>query len=215
MTDHNRIQILIVDDHVIVRKGLQTLLEDVSDCNVVGKASNGIEALNLCARTQPDVVLMDLIMPEMDGVTTIRKLRELYQATQIIALTSYGDEELVQAALEAGAIGYLLKNVSARELLDAIHAAKSGQPTLSPEAARALINATTRPPAPGHDLTNREHEVLSLMVEGLNNTQIAERLSVSPFTVKNHVSNILSKLGVATRTEAATLALQRNIVHLD
>jgi two-component system, NarL family, response regulator LiaR len=215
MVENKVIDVLIVDDHVIVRKGLETLLEDLSDCRLVGKAANGLEALYLCGELHPDVVLMDLMMPEMDGVTTIRHMKERFPDIQIIALTSYGDQELVHSALEAGAIGYLLKNVSAKELLDAIYSAKKGQPALSPEAARALINATTRPLGPGHDLTGREHQVLALVVEGLNNTQIADRLSVSPFTVKNHVSNILSKLGVSTRTEAATVALQANLVRLD
>jgi two-component system, NarL family, response regulator LiaR len=206
------LKVFIVDDHVIVRKGLETLLEDAENCQLVGQASNGIEALHLCASLQPDVVLVDLMMPEMDGVATIRKLRAAHPHLQMIALTSYIDQSLVHSALEAGANGYLLKNVTTRELLDAIQAVSIGQPALSPEAARVLINSTTRPLSVGHDLTEREHEVLLLLVEGLNNAQIADRLSISPFTVKNHVSNILSKLDVATRTEAVSMALQKHIV---
>jgi NarL family two-component system response regulator LiaR len=214
MLDDSSINILIVDDHVIVRRGVEALLEMLDDFHLVGKAASGAEAISLCGELHPDVVLMDLMMPDMDGITAIRALHQQYPEIQVIALTSFGDQDLVRAALEAGASGYLLKNVSARDLVEAIRAVHVGQPVLGPEAARALIQATTRPPAPGHDLTGREHEVLALMVEGLNNTQIAQRLSVSPFTVKNHVSSILAKLGVATRTEAATLALQHNIVQL-
>jgi NarL family two-component system response regulator LiaR len=155
---------------------------------------------------------MDMVMPDMDGASATRIIRKQSPLTQVIALTSFKEEILVHSALQAGAIGYLLKDVSADELVQAIRAAHAGRSTLSPEAAQALVHAASQPPAPGLDLTEREYEVLTLMIEGLNNTQIAGRLNVSPSTVKSHVSNILSKLGVASRTEAVTLALRNHII---
>jgi len=212
MTDSDRIRVLIVDDHAMLRRGLVTFLLSFDDLELVGEAADGAEALRLCDQVQPDVVLMDLVMPNMDGSTATRAIRGRYPQVQVIALTSFREEELVQAALEAGAIGYLLKNVPAEELAEAIRAAHAGRPTLAPEAAEALIHAATHPPAPGHDLTPREREVLALMVEGLRNADIAERLTVSRSTVKFHVSRILSKLSVSSRTEAVALALQHNLV---
>lgn len=213
MTEPNRIRVVIVDDHAVVRSGLGAFLLAFDDLQLVGEASNGAEALHLCAEAQPDVVLMDLVMPEMDGATATRAIRQRYPAVQVIALTSFKEEQLVQDALEAGAISYLLKNVSANELVDAIRAAHAGRSTLAPEAAQALIHAATHAPAPNFELTPRELEVLALIVEGLNNTEIAERLVVSRSTVKFHVSSILSKLGVASRTEAVALAVQHHLVN--
>jgi NarL family two-component system response regulator LiaR len=155
---------------------------------------------------------MDLVMPKMDGATATRAIRERCPQVQVIALTSFKEEELVQGVLQAGAISYLLKNVSADELVSAIRAAHAGRPILAPEAAQALIHATTHPPAPGQDLTPREREVLALMVMGLNNPDIAQRLVVSQSTVKFHVSSILSKLGATSRTEAVALAVQHHLV---
>jgi two-component system, NarL family, response regulator LiaR len=157
-------------------------------------------------------VLMDMVMPDMDGATATRAIRQQFPQVQVIALTSFKEGDLVKNALQAGAIGYLLKDLSADELAQAIRAAHAGRATLSPEAAQALIETTNQPPEPGLALTEREREVLALMVEGLNNTQIAARLTVSPSTIKSHVSNILAKLGVASRTEAVTLALRHHIV---
>ena len=155
---------------------------------------------------------MDMVMPDMDGVAATRAICQQFPQIQVIALTSFKEGDLVKNALEAGAIAYLLKDVSADELAWAIRAAHSGRATLSPEAAQALVQTANQPPSPGLDLTERELEVLTLMVEGLNNTQIAGKLTVSPSTVKSHVSNILSKFGVASRTEAVTLALRKHIV---
>ncbi len=205
---------MLVDDHAVVRSGLAAFLMAYDDLELVGEASDGTEAVRLCAAVQPDVVLMDLIMPEMDGATATREIRMRFPDVQVLALTSFKEDDLVQGALEAGAIGYLLKNISTDELANAIRSAHAGRPTLAPEAAQALIqNATRRQDhEPGDDLTEREREVLRLMVEGLNNSAIAERLVVSRSTVKFHVSNILSKLHASSRTEAVAYALQRNLV---
>ncbi len=212
MSERNAIRVMIVDDHAVVRSGLEDFLLAYDDLELVGQAASGEEAVRLCPQIRPDVVLMDLVMPKMDGAAATRAIRQVCPNIQVIALTSFEQQDLVQAALQAGAIGYLLKNVSADELAGAIRSAKAGRPTLAPEAAKALIHAATQPPAPGHDLTQREREVLALMVEGLNNLQIAERLVVSQSTVKFHVSSILSKLGVASRTEAVALALKNKLV---
>jgi NarL family two-component system response regulator LiaR len=191
---------------------LATFLKAFDDLELAGEAESGETAIQLCSKLQPDVILMDMVMPDMNGATATSTIRQQFPKVQVIALTSFKDEELVKSALEAGAIGYLLKDVSADDLVRAIRAAHAGRATLSPEAAQALVHTANQPPAPGLDLTEREREVLSLMIEGLNNTQIAGRLTVSPSTIKSHVSNILSKLGVASRTEAVTLALRNRIV---
>lgn len=212
MNGDDLIRVLIVDDHAVVRSGLAAFLLAFEDLELVGEAASGPEALRIVEERSPDVVLMDLVMPEMDGATTTKRIRERFPHVQVIALTSFPEEDLVQTALQAGAISYLLKNVSADELANAIRAADIGRSTLAPEAAQALIHATTRPPEVGHDLTPREREVLVLMVEGLSNPEIAERLVVSRSTVKFHVSSILSKLDVNSRTEAVALALQQDLV---
>ncbi|MFO7634464.1 MAG: response regulator transcription factor [Caldilinea sp.] len=208
------IRVMVVDDHAVVRGGLSTFLLAYDDLELVGEAANGAEALVAAERCQPDVVLMDLMMPEMDGATATRRLRERHPEIQVIALTSFKEDDLVQGALAAGAIGYLLKNVSADELVGAIRSAHVGRPTLAPEATQVLIhNAThTRQQPLGHDLTERERDVLSLMVTGMNNSEIADKLVVSRSTVKYHVSNILSKLQATTRTEAVAYALQQSLV---
>jgi two-component system, NarL family, response regulator LiaR len=206
------IRVMLVDDHTMVRRGLATFLKAFDDLELAGEAENGQAAIQLCAKLQPDVILMDMVMPEMNGATATRTIRQQFPNVQVIALTSFKEEALVKSALEAGAIGYLLKDVSADELVRAIRSAHSGRATLSPEAAQALVHAASQPPAPGYDLTERERAVLALMIEGLNNTQIAGKLTVSPSTIKSHVSNILSKLGVASRTEAVTLALRNRII---
>lgn len=212
MSASDRIKVLIVDDHDMVRKGLLVLLEDFDDFEVVGEVGDGQLAVDLCRRQQVDVVLMDMIMPRMDGIEATQRIREVCPQTQVIALTSYTDEENVGEALKAGAVGYLMKNISGDDLADAIRRAKEGQSTLAPEAAQALIRQTTRPPAIGHDLTEREREVLALMIEGLNNREIAEHLIISSSTVKNHVSSILGKLGTTSRTQAVALAVENRII---
>ncbi len=208
----NPIRVMLVDDHMMVRRGLAMLLTVFDDLQLAGEAENGKAAIQLCAEVLPDVILMDMVMPEMDGASTTRVIRQQFPYIQVIALTSFKEGEMIKNALEAGAIGYLLKDVSADELVRAIRAAYAGRATLSPEVAQSLVETANQPPAPGLDLTQREREVLGLMIEGLNNTQIAARLTVSPSTIKSHVSNILSKLGVASRTEAVTLALRNSIV---
>ena len=206
------IRVMLVDDHTMVRRGLATFLKVFEDLQLVGEAENGETAIQLCAEVLPDVILMDMILPVVDGATATRAIRQQFPQVQVIVLTSFKEGELIKNALEAGAIGYLLKDVSANELVDAIRAAHAGRATLSPEAAQALVETTNQPRTHGLDLTEREREVLALMIEGLNNTQIAGRLTVSPSTIKSHVSNILAKLGVASRTEAVTLALRNHIV---
>lgn len=206
------IRVMLVDDHAMVRRGLATFLRAFNDLELAGEAENGRTAIELCPKLRPDVILMDMVMPDMNGAAATRAIRQEFPNIQVIALTSFKEEALVKSALEAGAIGYLLKDVTADQLVSAIRAAHAGRATLSPEAAQALVHAASQPPAPGSDLTERERVVLSLMVEGLNNTQIAGRLVVSPSTIKSHVSNILSKLGVTSRTEAVALALRHKLV---
>lgn len=206
------IRVMVVDDHTMVRRGLATFLRAFDDMQLAGEAENGEAAIQLCAEVLPDVILMDMVLPMMDGATATRAIRQQFPQVQVVALTSFKEGELIKNALEAGAIGYLLKDVSADELARAIRAAHSGRATLSPEAAQSLVQTSNQPPAPGLDLTEREREVLGLMIEGLTNAQIAGRLTVSPSTVKSHVSNVLSKLGVASRTEAVTLALRNRLV---
>lgn len=204
---------MIVDDHAVVRSGLSAFLDVYEDLEFVGEAGSGPDAITKCESAAPDVILMDLVMPGMDGAETTRLIRERCPQVQVIALTSYKEEDLVQAALKAGAISYLLKNVSAEELAKAIHAAHAGSPTLAPEAAQVLIKATTDPGhTVGADLTDRELEILQLMVDGLSNPDIATKLFVSRSTVKFHVSNILMKLGASTRTEAVSMALHEGLV---
>jgi NarL family two-component system response regulator LiaR len=212
MTTHESIRVLIADDHSLVRSGLGAFLQVFKDLQLIGEARNGQQAVELCESLQPDVVLMDLVMPVMDGIQAIGQIKAKNPKIQILALTSFQDEKHVQAALHAGAVGYLMKDMSAEDLAKAIRLAAEGKPTLSPEAAQALIQAATQPRKVGDDLTDREREVLGCMVKGMSNPQIAEKLVVSPGTIKFHVSSILSKLGVSSRTEAVAFAMQNQLV---
>ncbi len=208
----NPIKVMIVDDHMMVRRGILAFVKNRPDLKVVGEACNGQEAVEQCEPLQPDVILMDLRMPVLDGVAATRLIHKQFPQIQIIALTTFQDKELVHDALEAGAISYLLKNVSGDELAEAIRSACAGRPTLAPEAIQALIQPATVERATGYDLTPREREVLALLVKGLSNSEIAGRLNVSHATAKAHVSNILAKLGVSNRAEAIALALDKKLL---
>ena len=214
MNTPQTIQVMLVDDHNVVRSGLATFLKAYDDLELVGEAKNGLEALNLCHIKKPDVILMDLMMPEMDGIAATRAILADYPEIKIIAMTSFEEEELVQGVLSAGAMGYLLKNVTADDLAKAIRDAVSGRSTLSPEAATALIHATRPTKQPSFDLTDREMEVLNLVVQGQSNQQIADALVITLATVKAHISNILSKLEVSSRSEASAYAIKHKIVSL-
>jgi NarL family two-component system response regulator LiaR len=211
MTESDRIRVMIVDDHAVVRSGLAAFFTVFPDLELIGEAENGDEAVVRCGLLMPDVILMDLIMPGSDGVSATRQIKEKYSSVNVIALTSYQEDDLVQGALQAGAIGYLMKNVTARDLAAAIRSAYAGKMTLSPEAAQILVQSRTKVQE-YEELTDREREVLKLMVDGLNNTQIAEHLVVSLSTVKYHISNILGKLGVENRVSAVTLAIQKKLI---
>jgi len=206
------IRVMIVDDHEMVRSGLSAFLYGATDMEHVGEAGSGEEAIRLCEQLRPDVILMDMMMPGIDGVETTRAIRERWPEVRVIALTSFTEEDLVKRALQAGAMSYLLKNVASSELASAIRAAMDNRPTLAPEATQALISQTIRPAAPGHDLSPREFDVLALLKRGMSNRAIADELVISRSTVDFHVSNILSKLGVSSRTEAVALAIQHRLV---
>jgi NarL family two-component system response regulator LiaR len=212
MVEQDLIRVMIVDDHAVVRSGLRFFLLSFDDMELIAEADSGEEALQLCSQVELDVVLMDMVMPGMDGATATQIIRERYPQVQVIALTSFKEEDLVQSALQAGAISYLLKDVSDEELAKAIRSAYAGRSTLAPEAAQALVHAAAHAPKLGYDLTEREREVLVLIVEGRSNVEIAKQLIVSRSTVRYHVSNILSKLGAANRAEAAALAVQHHLL---
>jgi len=212
MTEGQRIRIMVVDDHAVVRSGIEYSLLALSDIELVGSASSGEQALRQCQELQPDVVLMDMMMPGMDGAEATRVLLEQYPEVRVIALTSFREGEVVQKALRAGATSYLLKDVGMDELADVIRSTYAGRVTLAPEAAQALAQTASRAQGLGQDLSGREREVLLLIVEGKSNVDIAECLSISLSTARFHVSTILSKLGAANRAEAAALAVKLDLV---
>jgi NarL family two-component system response regulator LiaR len=209
------IRVLVVDDHLVVRRGLATLLLAFTDLLLVGEAQSGAEALELCATVRPNVILMDLMMPELDGAEATRAIRERYPTIQVIALITFDEYALVQRALAAGARGILPKCITNEELATNIRRVHTGRPSLAPRSIEAIVHNTPIPtlPLPTHseELTEREGEVLGLMIHGLTNAQIGEELIVSRATAKAHVSSILGKLGVTTRTEAVALAVQSHL----
>ncbi|MCU0521205.1 MAG: response regulator transcription factor [Anaerolineae bacterium] len=208
------IKVMLVDDHTVVRRGLATFLSAYEDLELMGEATNGLEAVSLCRRHQPDVILMDLMMPKMDGIAATRTILSEYPDVKVIAMTSFEEEELVHGVLGVGAISYLLKNVTADGLAKAIREAVSGRSTLSPEAAQVLIRGTRPVDQPKCDLTEREREVLNLVVQGKSNRQIADALVITVATAKAHISSILSKLQVASRTEAIAYAIRHGLASL-
>ena len=207
------VRVMIVDDHDMVRSGLKTMLEAASPgLEFAGSARDGESAVLLCDKIRPDVILMDLVMPIKDGIQATTEIRQRHPEIQVIALSSFDDSDLIKRALKAGAISFLMKTVSLDQLREAIYSANEGQPTLSPEAARVLIEAAREPLPLGYDLTAREHEVLELLADGLNNRQIAGSLTISRSTVKHHVSSILAKLEVSNRAEAVAVAIRHDLV---
>src|SRR3954467_5784708 len=200
------IRLLIVDDHAIVRQGLRAIIRVTPDMQLVGEAENGREAVEMVATLHPDIVLMDLVMPELDGVAAIMAIKQRQPAVHIIALTTFAEAELVLGAVQAGADGYLVKDIDVEELTGAIRTVHAGQPYLHPAATRQLLAATARPASAHDPLTSREQAVLTLVGRGLTNRQIADALTISEKTVSVHVSKVLSKLGFASRTQAALYA---------
>jgi NarL family two-component system response regulator LiaR len=210
-----KIEVLIVDDHGVVRQGLRTYLELLDDIEVIGEAENGLEAMAQVRQHQPDVVLMDLVMPEMDGIEATRQVSAISPSTRVIVLTSFADDEKVFPAIRAGATGYLLKDVSPGDLANAIRAVHAGETHLHPDITKKLVDQLASPrsdPRPTPDeLTPRELEVLRLIAQGKSNREIARALAISDKTVKTHVSNILSKLHLADRTQAAIFAHRHGV----
>jgi two-component system, NarL family, response regulator LiaR len=211
----NPIRVMIVDDHAIVRQGLRAIIRVTPDLELAAEAGGGREAIELAAAQRPDVILMDLVMPETDGVAAIAAIKRTQSGVRVIALTTFADADLVLGAVHAGADGYLLKDVDVQELARAIRTVNGGQPYLHPEATRHLLQATARPEQPAERLTSREQEVLALVARGHTNRQIADALQISEKTVSVHVSNLLSKLGMASRTQAALYAARIGLLSPD
>ena len=213
MSEKEPIRVLSVDDHEIMRGGIRYLLLAVEDVKLVGEACSGVEALELCESLNPDVVLMDMRMPGMDGIETSHLIHNRFPKIKILALTSFEEEDMIRDAMQAGVIGYLQKGISIDELAAAIRSAHEGKPTLSPKAFRTLVESSATPSQiPDFSLTERELEVLKMLVEGLPNMDIAKRLVISLATVKYHIGNILKKLDCKNRTEAAAFAIEHNLV---
>jgi NarL family two-component system response regulator LiaR len=205
--------VLIVDDHPVVRFGMKVMLSTFPDIRVVGEVGNSAHALALCRQHQPNIVLMDLMMPQINGVEATRLIRSQFPNIQVIVFTSFQEQNLVQQALQAGAISYLLKDASPQEIVEAVRTAAVGKTTLSPDVLNTLIHSITQPdPVKAYDLSERELEVLLLMVDGLTNPEIANKLVVSVNTIRHHVRSILMKLDVTNRTAAVRLAIDMHIV---
>ncbi|UCC87118.1 MAG: response regulator transcription factor [Anaerolineales bacterium] len=216
MTD--TIRILVSDDHAIIRKGIRAVLEVVPDIEVIGEATNGEEAVAETERLQPDVVLMDLMMPQVDGIEAIRRIKNHQPEARILVLTTFAGEDKIFPAIKAGALGYHLKDSSPNELMDAIRQVYRGESSLHPTIARKVLQELSRPsqaPPTPDPLTQRELEVLQLVAQGIENREIAEKLVIGETTVRTHVSNILSKLHLASRTQAALYALREGLASLD
>ena len=210
--ESKNIRILIADDHSITRSGIKTLISVYDDLTLVGEAANGAEAITMCDEVSPDVILMDIYMPVIDGIEATVKIREKYPNIKIIALTSYVDKKLVKDILKAGAISYIIKNISPDELVKTIRDAYLGKTTFSSEASKVVVEELTNPSQERFNLTGKEHEVLKLLSKGSSNKDIAKELSISRHTVKFHISNILNKLGAVSRTEAVFVATKNNLV---
>jgi NarL family two-component system response regulator LiaR len=217
--DTLRIRVLLADDHAIVRKGVRALLATERDIQVVGEACNGVEAVAQAEALRPDVILMDLVMPELEGIEATRRITAKLAGTRVLVLTSFAADEKVFPAIKAGALGYLLKDSGPEELVGAIHKVSRGEPSLEPSIARKVLMELSHPPKQQpltvDPLTEREFDVLRLIAKGCSNKEIALKLSVSELTVRTHVSNILGKLHLASRTRAALYALQKGITSLD
>jgi DNA-binding NarL/FixJ family response regulator len=212
------IRILLADDHVMVREGTRRILERQEDLTVVGEAGDGVETVELARQTRPDVILMDISMPAMNGIDATRKVKEVCPRTAILVLTAYDDDQYVFAILEAGAAGYLLKNARSSELIDAVRRVWAGESVLHPSIAKKVLRrlaAPTEQPDDSEGLTPRELEVLQLAGQGLSNREIAQRLVLSPRTVESHMANIFGKLDVGSRTEAVLVGLRRRWIHLE
>ena len=212
MNEITPIRVMIADDHLMVRDGLRVFLSVYDDIQVVAEAEDGEQAVILSEGVEPDVILMDLLMPNLDGIEATRLIRAKYSTIQVIALTSFAEQELVEKAFKAGAISYLLKDVHSEKLAETIREAQRGRATIDSAAAQALVASVDETSNPVDELTEREEEVLSLLATGKTNKEIALHLSLSQGTIRFHVSNILSKLEASNRTEAVSLALQKGLV---
>ena len=212
MSEQYVIKVMVVDDHPIVRDGLRNMLLAFDDLELIWEAENGIEALACCRQKTPDVILMDILMPVMDGIQATQQIHEQFPGVKIIILTNSPEDKHVQKTLQAGAAGYLIKNASIDTLAEAVRSAYLGQPVLAPEAAASLIRIKAGPRKPGSDLSERELEVLALVAQGLSNEEIAERLVISPATARHHVSACLQKLDAANRAQAAALAVKYGLI---
>ena len=214
MTEKNKIKVMVVDDHPLVRHGIKTVFEAYDDIELVAEAENGKEALEICEKYKPDIVIMDMVMPILDGAEATSQLIKKFPDIKVIALTSFNDKDLIKKSLKAGAVNFLLKNISGAKLVKTIKDVYIGKFVLSPHATKILLTELREKADENIKLTKREKEILALIVEGLSNKEIAKRLFLSNSTIQFHVSNVLSKLGVSKRTEAAYLALKQKLVEL-